>query len=64
MENENSSKEQICSICGRNMNVGFGNNAQPVNDGICCNNCYLTIVIPTKIRLATRLENNIKRKEW
>lgn len=53
-------KKQYCSICGRVMIEEFGNNAQPVNNGRCCNNCNFTVVIPARMRLANRLENNIK----
>ena len=42
----------ICSICGR-VSVGFGNNAQPINNGRCCDECNL-IVIMSRI---TRLKN-------
>ena len=37
----------ICSICGQ-PGHGFGHNAQPVNDGRCCNECNTTVVIPTR----------------
>ena len=36
---------QVCSICGGPI-VGFGNNAQPVNDGICCDRCNERVVLP------------------
>lgn len=53
-------KKQYCSICGQAMLEEFGNNAQPINDGICCDNCNYTVVIPARIRLADRLKNNVK----
>ena len=28
----------ICSVCGDKY-TGFGNNAEPINDGRCCDNC-------------------------
>lgn len=37
-----------CSICGKNYE-GYGNNAQPVNDGRCCDKCNLETVIPRRI---------------
>jgi hypothetical protein len=49
----------ICSICRQPLSmknchsifsVRYGNNAQPVNDGICCDTCNWTVVI--KARLA------------
>ena len=42
MKKENSSNKQYCSICGRVMVEEFGNNAQPVNNGRCCNSCNYT----------------------
>jgi hypothetical protein len=43
--------EQIyeCSICGDEQ-FGYGNNAWPLNDGRCCDNCNAGAVIPTRIR--------------
>jgi hypothetical protein len=31
-----------------------GNNAQPINDGRCCDDCDWTIVTPARIRLSLR----------
>jgi len=39
---------KICSICSAKYD-GFGNNAQPVNDGRCCDDCNATVVIPTRL---------------
>ena len=39
----------ICSICGKHYE-GYGNNAQPVNDGRCCDECNGTIVIPRRFQ--------------
>jgi hypothetical protein len=36
---------QVCSICGGAI-VGFGNDAWPVNDDRCCNQCNAERVIP------------------
>jgi hypothetical protein len=38
-----------CSICGRTY-TGYGHNAQPVNDGYCCDDCLMTIVLPRRVR--------------
>lgn len=40
---------QYCSICGKKYE-GYGNNAQPVNDGRCCDKCNSTIVVPRRIQ--------------
>jgi len=41
-----------CSICKGEIEVKGnwtqGNNAQPINDGRCCDNCNYTIVIPAR----------------
>lgn len=39
----------ICSICGKHYK-GYGNNAQPINDGRCCNYCNSTLVVPKRIQ--------------
>lgn len=40
---------QKCSICGQNYE-GYGNNAQPVNDGRYCDKCNATIVVPRRMQ--------------
>jgi hypothetical protein len=40
---------QACSICGGAI-VGFGSNAQPINDGRCCDRCYAERVTPERER--------------
>jgi hypothetical protein len=44
---------QICSICKRGY-TGLGNNAWPVNEARCCNDCNWTVVIPARFRLYFR----------
>ena len=36
-----------CSICKEDFE-GYGNNAQPVNDGVCCDGCN-TLVIKRRL---------------
>jgi len=48
MKNKIEEKKQICSICKREY-VGWGNNANPVNDGRCCDECNWKVVIPKRI---------------
>lgn len=38
----------VCSICGK-MCEGYPNNADPVTDGICCDDCNFSKVIPARI---------------
>ncbi len=37
-----------CSICNSKY-YGYGNNAQPINEGRCCNECNVKEVIPARI---------------
>ena len=42
--------DEPCSICFKAF-TEYGNNAQPVNNGRCCNACNDRFVIPARIRL-------------
>lgn len=53
---ENKQPEYTCSICGKHF-IGYGNNAQPINDGRCCSECNSNVVLPK------RLENIFGRRE-
>jgi hypothetical protein len=43
-----------CSICHKEIPaVGTwttGNNAQPVNDGRCCDDCNVSVVLPARLK--------------
>ena len=41
--------EHVCSICGKKYK-GYGNNAWPVNNGICCDDCNNHVVIPHRLQ--------------
>ena len=41
-------EKKVCSICYR-VYTGYGNNAQPVNNGYCCDDCNSKYVIPMRI---------------
>jgi len=43
------SPPKTCSICGEKY-YGWGNNAWPVNEGRCCNECNSDSVIPARLR--------------
>lgn len=47
-----------CVFCKQTI-IGFGNNAEPVKHGKCCDYCDAAIVIPTRIEvvLSSRQEN-------
>ena len=44
-----------CSICGKEIekigNWESGNNAQPINNGRCCDKCNTEIVIPKRLEV-------------
>lgn len=48
-----------CVICGKEIH-GYGNNAEPVKKGICCDECNYTKVIPARISNLTDSANSIK----
>jgi DNA-directed RNA polymerase subunit RPC12/RpoP len=39
---------KICSICSIRF-TEWGNNAEPVNSGICCDSCNSNVVIPNRV---------------
>ena len=39
----------VCSICGNNYDK-YGNNAEPVNNGRCCDTCNEQVVIPARLK--------------
>ena len=41
-------KSNYCCICNKPF-TGYGNNAEPVKSGICCDSCNLDVVIPTRL---------------
>ncbi len=39
----NRDNPKVCSICYGNF-TEFGNNAEPINDGRCCDGCNMLVV--------------------
>jgi hypothetical protein len=39
---------KLCSICGSRFD-GYGHNAEPINDGRCCDDCNATRVVPERV---------------
>ena len=61
MEKEIKDKN-FCSICGKSYE-GYGNNAEPINNGRCCDYCNAMIVIPRRIQEhQNKIEENKKLK--
>ena len=40
--------EKKCCICKKELN-GYGNNAYPIKEGICCDTCNAKFVIPGRL---------------
>jgi hypothetical protein len=43
---------EVCSVCGGAI-VGFGNDAQPIKDGRCCDRCHAERVIPERAAMTS-----------
>ena len=53
---------KTCSICGKNIDIHYkesgkpywsdGHNAERINNGRCCSECNMTVVLPTRLRQA------------
>ena len=54
-----------CSICGKKF-TEYGNNALPINSGICCDKCNYSVVVPKRMEIAFSIKPHKKRenKGW
>lgn len=50
-----------CCLCGIEI-TGYGNNADPVKVGTCCDLCNATEVIPARLRLFKEHQQRADRK--
>lgn len=46
---ESTKRDNKCVICGKEIE-GYGNNAEPVKKGKCCDECNMTVVLPARIK--------------
>lgn len=46
--------KQTCCMCGKKFE-GYGNNASPVVEGCCCDDCNRNVVIPARILFYRRM---------
>ena len=53
--------KKTCSICGKQYE-GYGNNAQPLNEYSCCDECNTRVVIPIRM-YSNRLQKIIDNGE-
>lgn len=44
-----------CCICKKEFD-GFSNNANPIKNGICCDECNMRKVIPRRLKSLRKLE--------
>ena len=51
---------EICCLCG-NGYIGFGNNAYPIKEDKCCDNCNKDYVIPERIKRINERESKCKK---
>ena len=49
--------EKKCCICERKLN-GYENNAYPIKEGMCCDNCNIRLVVPARM-FPSRMNNPI-----
>ena len=49
---------KICGICAKDI-VGHGNNSDPINCGLVCDDCNIDYVIPLRIFMSGYLDNHI-----
>lgn len=58
-----------CSICNKDIPVkdggwSEGNNAQPVNDGRCCDECNMAVVVPARLHAALNRQDEEEEEYW
>lgn len=49
LKKDKEENKKVCVICGKEYD-GYGNNAQPVKDGKCCDKCNQEVVIPARLK--------------
>ena len=49
-------QEFICVIC-KDLSVGYGNNPQPINEGVCCDSCNAHYVLPARMKQIIKIQN-------
>ena len=54
----NKKEKKVCSICGLEYK-GYGNDAEPINSGRCCDTCNNMKVIPARISNLNNKNKNV-----
>ena len=55
-------KTEKCVFCKQPI-IGYGNNAEPIRHGRCCDYCDATIVIPGRIAILLNNRNQDQRRK-
>ena len=53
--------KDTCCLCGADIQ-GHGNNASPVKEGVCCDECNLFKVVPARLTQTLEREEYKRRK--
>lgn len=54
-------KKHKCSICKKNYQ-GYGNNAEPINKGRCCDDCNMLVIARRLDDISKALTNKAVKK--
>ena len=50
-----------CVICGKKYK-GYGNNADPVAKGYCCDDCNIDVVVPERLKEIHKMRGSEKKE--
>ena len=57
-------EDMDCSICGNQIEAtSYGNNTDPVNDGLCCDDCNMAVVMPARLTVGPRKTVAVGRRQ-
>lgn len=48
-----------CCICGKKIEERESNNASPLKEGRCCNDCNVKVVIPHRYKLIAKILKSV-----
>ena len=63
MTKTTNNKRFQCCLCGKT-DEGYGNNPQPIQSGMCCDECNMKYVIPVRIALCRLSPENQKDESY
>jgi hypothetical protein len=56
-------QKNICCLCKKEMREDEGNNANPLSNQKCCDECYKKRVIPARVRSLQKLDKQHHEEE-